>query len=65
MIAIDMPMPCECRDCPLETYYPFVGRTECRASGEILADDYKTIQFDGRHKDCPLIDLSQYEDDLK
>ena len=65
MIGIDMEMPQECGDCPLNTYYPFVGQTRCRASGEVLADNYKTIQFDGRSKHCPLIDLTQYEDDLK
>lgn len=65
MIAIDKPMPLECRDCPMMQYYPFAGLTVCRATGSTLAENFKTIEFDGRASDCPLIDLSQYEDDLK
>jgi hypothetical protein len=24
-----------------------------------LAEDYKTIRFDGRHKECPLVELPE------
>lgn len=58
MIAIDMPIPKECGDCPLNTYYPFVGQSRCRATGEVLSDNYKTIEFEGRSKACPIIDLT-------
>ena len=65
MIGIMIPMPCECRDCLLMQYYPFAGLTVCRATGNTLADHFETIKFDGRASDCPLIDLSRYEDDHK
>ena len=58
MIAIDKPMPLECRDCPLMQYYPFAGLTVCRATGNTLADNFETIKFDGRAGDCPLIDIT-------
>ena len=58
MIAIDKPMPCECRGCLMLQYYPFTGLTVCRATGITLADHFETIKFDGRASDCPLIDLT-------
>jgi hypothetical protein len=29
-----------------------------------LAEDYKTIRFDGRHKECPLVELPKKHGDL-
>jgi hypothetical protein len=29
-----------------------------------LAEDYKTIRFDGRHKECPLVELPEKHGDL-
>jgi hypothetical protein len=46
-------------------YYPFAGLTVCRVTGITLAENFETIKFDGRAGDCPIIDLTQYEDDLK
>ena len=65
MIGIMIPMPCECRDCLLMQCYPFAGLTVCRATGNTLADNFETIKFDGRAGNCPLIDMSRYEDDGK
>jgi len=60
MIAIDMPMPRTCDLCPCndDTY-------RCGATGTIFceADDFN--EYEERLPDCPLIDLTQYEDDLK
>ena len=53
-ILIDMPMPTECRDCPMEMYHYNTGETICIASGEMLAYPYQTIQFEGRPDWCPL-----------
>ena len=53
-ILIDMDMPTDCRDCPMETYYSSTGETVCIASWEILAYPYQTIQFNGRPDWCPL-----------
>ena len=58
MIAIDMPMPAECSDCPLIHYYPLSGLIVCKVTGNTLADHFETIKFDGRAGDCPLIDLT-------
>lgn len=52
-----MEMPTDCRDCPLEMYYMNVGETRCRATRQILAADYKTIPFEGRADNCPLIEI--------
>lgn len=57
MIAIkDMEMPNNCCDCPLNDHDAWCGKT----LSEFPYDFSKS-----RLPDCPLIDLSQYEDDLK
>lgn len=58
MIAIEIEMPQVCGECPMNTYYPFTGQTRCRVTGEVLADNNTTIEFEGRSQACPLIDLS-------
>ena len=49
MIALDMPMPKSCAECPL-------GQDEwyCWKTGTELPEDYG----EGRLPDCPLIDLA-------
>ena len=59
MIAIDIELPKDCRDCPLCEYMSGIGRTWCKATPMILADDFKPIQFDGRHEECPIIEIIQ------
>ena len=56
MIAIDMPMPNSCCDCPLNDHDAWCGKTLSE-----FADDFCKIRL----PDCPLIDMSQYEDDGK
>ena len=59
MIAIDMPMPKECNKCFASNYN--MGTIYCKATKK----DLKPIPFEGKPVWCPLIDLTQYEDDLK
>lgn len=54
----DMEMPTDCRECPMCTYYTHIGRTMCRVTNEVLADDYAIIPFKGRSAMCPLIDVA-------
>lgn len=61
-ILIDMPMPTECRGCPMEMYYFNTGETRCRASGKMLAYPYQTIQFEGRPDWCPLREVVRCKD---
>ena len=61
-ILIDMDMPTDCRDCPMETYYSSTGETVCIASWEILAYPYQTIQFNGRPDWCPLREVVRCKD---
>ena len=56
MIGIDIPMPDNCCDWPLGTDEWYRWKT----GTELPADWVK-----GRLPDCPLIDLSWYEDDGK
>ena len=57
VIIKDMKMPEDCRVCPMQIYDSYSGETKCRAIDKILAEDYKTIPFDGRPEYCPLIEL--------
>jgi len=50
-------MPEDCRDCPLEMHYMNCGETRCRAENKILAENFKTIPFDGRPDWCPLVEV--------
>lgn len=52
-----MQMPYECRMCPLCRYFSSVGVTQCMVTQATLAEDYKTIQFEGRHEKCPLVEV--------
>lgn len=50
-------MPEDCRECPLEMHYMNCGETRCRAENKILAENFKTIPFDGRPDWCPLVEV--------
>ena len=51
-----MEMPKDCRECPMQVYYSS-GKTWCKSTDMILAEDYKPIPFDGRPKWCPLVEV--------
>ena len=50
-----MEMPRDCRECQY-LFYDY-GTTECIITGTPLAENYRTIKFDGRAKDCPLTEV--------
>jgi hypothetical protein len=54
-----MEMQSGCRECPLCQYYPMVGETRCRRTGEVLASGFGTIKFSGRSEHCPLVELPE------
>lgn len=56
MIAIDRPMPKSCEDCPC--FHDAACYVEGWRNPNLY--DYKR-----RPEHCPLIELTQYEDDLK
>jgi len=64
-----MTMPSECEYCGFCRYYPENGNVWCNAKNRILKPHWKVPEW--THLDvekpdwCPLVDLSQYEDDLK
>ena len=59
IIIRGMQMPSECGYCPLCRYFYSAGITNCMLMQTPLAEDYKTIRFEGRHKDCPLVELPE------
>lgn len=54
-----MEMPSECITCPLCQYYPMIGETRCRRTGEVLASGFGTIKFNGRSEHCQLAELPE------
>ena len=54
VVVYGMKMPNSCRECPFEQFYANCGETRCRATNAILAINYHTLGFDGRHIGCPL-----------
>lgn len=56
-IMIDMDMPDSCRECMFLKYNFYNGETECGIAGLILAQYFKTIEFEGRAEGCPLRDV--------
>ena len=62
MIAIDMPMPESCCDCPCNDF-----DFKCNLTDIVFAEEEEKGMDTAheRHRNCPLIDLTQYEDDLK
>ena len=59
MVTIDIPMPKKCKECPLMD-----DDSWCRFIGE-YCDMRASWAAQCRPSDCPLTDLTQYEDDLK
>ena len=62
MIAIDMPMPKKCDDCPCRQ----INLARCQITGKSTSHS-GTRPIDQRQRPswCPLIDLTQYEDNGK
>ena len=65
MIGLNIPMPTSCEDCPLCTQ-----DGDCIAMGgdslfDFLPPDAQYFPNGWKCGRCPLIDLTQYEDDLK
>ena len=56
MVGIQIEMPKSCEECPCND-----DSYRCGATGNLFDFD----EWTRRASDCPLIDLSQYEDDLK
>ena len=59
MIAIEMEMPKSCKECEFKNEANW-----CRFIGE-YCDMRASWAAQCRPSDCPLIDLTQYDDDLK
>lgn len=59
VIVKGMKIPSECRMCPLCRYFYSTGVTRCMLMQTPLAEDYKTISFEGRHEDCQLAELPE------
>ena len=58
MVAINIPMPASCSTCP------YKGARWCYL--EVLRGmESQEVPEEGRAEWCPLIDMSQYEDDGK
>jgi hypothetical protein len=56
MIAIDMPMPRSCEECPLMVMRIFYTEKYCRVKDEIVGSAKKKAKR--RPSWCPLIDLT-------
>ena len=63
MIAIDMEMPKKCDDCPCRQ----INLARCQITGKSTSHHptFKPMDQTKRPKWCPLIDLTQYEDNGK
>ncbi len=48
-------IPSDCRECRMEEYNSRTGETRCSACDRILADNFRTINFDGRPDWCPIV----------
>jgi hypothetical protein len=59
-----MKMPKECRECPFVEYSSLLGNTWCKATAMIMAQNFKPIEFDGRHESCPLVEIPVPHGDL-
>lgn len=58
MVSLNIQMPASCKSCP------FKGARVCYIV-TWLSMGFKEVPEEGRAEWCPLIDMSQYEDDLK
>ena len=59
MIQIDMEMPDSCRECWFLKYDMYAGVTSCVIEDMILANYFKELDFEGRHEECPLINVPE------
>ena len=57
MIQIDMEMPDSCRECWFLNYDMYSGRTSCVIEDMTLAQYFKALDFEGRHEECPLVEV--------
>lgn len=57
VIVKGMDIPTECRECPLREYRHGIGTTWCVPTKTLLAENFMPIVFDGRHPDCPLVEV--------
>ena len=57
MIQIDLEMPDSCDDCWFLNYDMYSGRTSCAIEDMTLSQYFKALDFEGRHEECPLIDV--------
>lgn len=58
VIVKGMELPTECRECPLWEYRQRIGTTWCVPTKTLLAENYMPIAFEGRHPDCPLVEMN-------
>ena len=71
MIGLNIQMPQSCLTCPCGAGCGTWGKGRIYDSlcyvfkHETTTFEYKNIPYGTRPTDCPLIDLSRYEDDLK
>lgn len=63
MIAIDMEMPKGCEECKFRHWYR--GYNTCGINKGTISREWQHLSHDYKPSWCPLIDLTQYEDDLK
>ena len=57
-------MPEDCRECPYNHYVEMTGETVCDAGQFVMQTDSQSLPFEGRHPDCPLIDVPDGHGDL-
>ena len=60
----NMTMPTDCRECRLMEYHNSTGKTWCTPADGLLAEDFRSIPFDGRPEWCPLVELPEKHGDL-
>ena len=70
MIGLNVKMPSSCLECPCGVgtgIWTKDGTYDalCYAKKPVQTFVYKDVPIGTRPTDCPLIDLSRYEDDLK
>ena len=50
-------LPEDCRECPYNQYLEFSGDTACNAGEFVMQTDSKALPFEGRHHNCPLVEI--------
>lgn len=59
-----MEIPKDCGSCMMQIYFANCGETLCTVTDKIIASGFETIHFEGRHKDCPLVEIPSPHDEL-